>query len=181
MYLAISLLAILLSYYTAHAHTLPSLPNPTNPFPLTSPNPPPTYNSTTTPQPQQQQNTTTTPLSSNFLGIECYHLIPSTVTLLACQPLFAKLLSMGDAYEENYFRNGFQARINQNPCTLSLSSPDRKLEHNVRVAMADMVIYATEILEECTEIGTGGAYVFRGSWRVVVTRDPVDRVDLSEG
>ena len=39
--------------------------------------------------------------------------------------------------------------------------------------MADIVTYATEVLQTCQETSTGGANTFQGTWRVVVTRDVV--------
>ena len=166
MYSAIYLLAILLRYYTTHvhAHALPALADPTSP-PLTSLNLTTTFASTTTTQ--LQQNTTNP--SSNFLGVECYHLLPETVDLIACQPLFARLLRDGRAYEEVQLRNGFRCQTGVDPCTIMVSSPDRRHDRRVSISMADLVVFATEVLETCA---TGGAYVFRGNWRVVVTKYP---------
>lgn len=168
MYSAIYLLAILLPYYTTHAHTLPALTHPTSPVPLTSLNQSTTSASTKT---HLQQNTTNP--SSNFLGVECYHLLPDTVNLVACQPLFTKLLRDGRAYEEVQLRNGFRSQTGTDPCTIMLSSPDRRHDRSVRVSMADLVVLATEVLNTCKEEETGGAYVFRGKWRVVVTKFPI--------
>lgn len=172
MYSAIYLLAILLRYYTTHAHALPALTDPTIPVlvPLTSLNQSTTFAPTTTQL--QQQNTTDS--SSNFLGVECYHLLPDTVDLIACQPLFAKLLRDGRAYEERNLYNGFRCQMGIEPCVIMVSSPDRRHDRRVRISLAEMVTFATEVLINCLENETGGANVFRGDWRVVVTKYPIN-------
>lgn len=132
-------------------------------------------NQTTTADPAsiiRLQNTTTTHNPANFLGIECYHLLPNTVTLASCQPVFAQLFRGGDVYKERGWWNGCRFREGIEPCTIAISSPDRK-DHRVRISLADVVVYATQVLQTCTEEDTGGAYTFQGSWRVVVTRDPI--------
>ena len=170
MYSAIYLLAILLRYCTTHAHAFPALANPTSPVPLTSLNLNATFTLTTIQQ--KQQNTTHS--SSNFIGVECYHLLPDTVNLISCQPLFARLLQGGRAYEEITFRNGFRCLDSIDPCVITVSSPDRRHDHTVRISIAELVVFATEVLETCKENETGGANVFRGNWRVVVTKYPVN-------
>lgn len=61
------------------------------------------------------------------------------------------------------------------PCTITVFSPDRK-ERRVRISAAEMVVYAEGVLKTCAETGTGtgGANTFRGSWRVAVTRNPIE-------
>lgn len=126
---------------------------------------PATNRSTTTiPAPHNNPNS-----STNYLGVECYHLAPDTVDLLACQPLFARLFRDGRAYEEMSWGNGFRFRSGGEPCVVTLSSPDRK-DRVVSISKADVVLYATEVLESCE---TGGASTFERGWRVAVTRFPV--------
>jgi len=108
----------------------------------------------------------------NFLGVNCYNLQPSTVTLTACQPLFAKLVEGGGAYEERSLRNGWRYRHSHDPCVIMLSSPSRK-DHRVKISAAHMIMYATEILQTCQESSTGGAYTFVGTWQLVVTRERI--------
>lgn len=164
------LLAIVLPSCTTHAFAFPSPADLTSPIvSLTS------SNQTTTSEPAtviQLQNTTTTHNPVTFLGIDCYHLPPHTVDLSACQPVFAHLFRQGDVYTEKEWWNGCRFREGIEPCTIAISSPDRK-DRRVRLSLADVVLYATQVLETCREMGTGGANVFQGNWRVVVTRDPI--------
>jgi hypothetical protein len=108
----------------------------------------------------------------NFLGVDCYHLQPSTVSENLCQPLFAKLVERGDAYEERDLPNGWRFRHGHDPCVIMLSSPSRK-DRRVKITAAHMLLYATEILQTCQESSTGGAYTFVGTWQLVVTRDRI--------
>lgn len=109
----------------------------------------------------------------NFLGVDCYHLQPSTVSQNLCQPLFAKLVERGDVYEEINFRKGWWCRHGHDPCVIMLSSPSRQ-DRRVKITMAQMLLYATEVLQTCQESSTGGAYTFMGSWQLVVTRERID-------
>lgn len=169
MYSAISLLAIFLEYYTIHALAPPTLADLTNPVPSTSLNLTTAFGSTTARlQPNNIDH------SSNFLGVECYHLLPDTVSLISCQPLFARLLQNRRAYEQSSLRNGFRVRRGIDPCTVMLTSPDRRGDRRVRIALAEVVVYASEVLRTCQENDTGGAYVFQGNWRVVVTKYPLE-------
>lgn len=108
----------------------------------------------------------------NFLGVDCYHLQPATVNLEACQPLFAKLFERGKVYEETEVTNGFRALYAYEPCTIMVASPSPR-DRRVKISMAHLVVYATDILKACREPSTGGAYTFVGNWQVVVTKDPI--------
>lgn len=57
-------------------------------------------------------------------------------------------------------------------CVIRVSSPNR---HDRRTALStmDVVLLASEVLEDCEAVGMGGHNGFRGEWRVVVTRAPV--------
>ncbi|CAF9941437.1 MAG: hypothetical protein ALECFALPRED_009141 [Alectoria fallacina] len=170
MYPPIALLSILLLllHPTTLALILPAPAHLTPPFPLPS---------TTSP---------TLNTSSNFLGIECYHLQPYTIDLTTCQPLFAAMLRSGggDVYAAHQYGNGWRFRKGAEPCTITLLSPERT-DRRVSVSVADVVVYATEVLGACcgeagpgagtgTGTGTGGANTFRGRWRVAVSRFPLD-------
>ena len=149
--------------------------------PLTAPLPLPLPSTTTSSPPLNS--------SSNYLGIECYHLLPYTLSLTTCQPLFAALLSTsssrgGDAYTPHQYRNGWRFRRGVEPCTITLLSPERT-DRRVSVSVAEVIVYASEVLGACadgeageggqgTGTGTGGANTFRGRWRVAVSRFPLD-------
>ncbi len=45
----------------------------------------------------------------------------------------------------------------------------------IRVSIADVYMYASEVLRTCREGGTGGANTFQGGWKVEVTKFPVER------
>ena len=108
----------------------------------------------------------------NFLGVHCYRLQPATVTQEACQNLCAKLFERGDAYDEIEVYNGWCAQYNNEPCIIMVASPTRG-DRRVEISMAGLVTQAIEVLRTCTEMSTCGAYTFRGTWQVVVTREPV--------
>lgn len=125
------------------------------------------------------RNTTIQPL--NFLGVECYHLLPETVTLLTCQPLFARLVEGGDVYEKLHLWNGWICKASHESCVIKIESPARQdRRKRVSISLAQIIRYATEVLETCRETQTGGANVFEGSWRVVVTRDVLPRVSVTD-
>lgn len=115
----------------------------------------------------------------NFLGINCYHLQPSTVSENSCQPLFAKLVEHGDAYKEKEYPNGWRYQPGHDPCVIMLSSPSRK-DRRVKITAAHMLLYAMEILQTCQESSTGGAYTFVGNWQLVVTREKI-KITLGAG
>ncbi len=163
MYSPVSLLAICILYYTTQGLVLPASSDLARPVSLISSNQTTTSNLATI----RLQNTTHNPV--NFLGVHCYHLLPDTVDLEMCQPLFAWLLHDFDAYKEKRYWNGWRFQRGSNPCTIALSSPDRKDSH-VRMSMAAIVMYATEVLQTCRETSTGGANVFDGNWRVAITK-----------
>ncbi|KAL8789554.1 MAG: hypothetical protein Q9195_006781 [Heterodermia aff. obscurata] len=120
--------------------------------------------------------TITSPSSLSFLGIDCYHLSPSTepVSLLTCQPLFAALVSHGHIYKPKHFYNGYNLQTGQEPCVIRIFSPakeDRVLK--IELSVAQIISYATEVLQSCP--GTGGANVFEGSWRVGVSKNYIKK------
>jgi len=123
------------------------------------------------------RNTTHSP--ENFLGVDCYNLQPSTVSLNECQPLFAKLVARGEVYEERDLANGRWFRHGDDPCVIMLSSSSRR-DRRVKISTAHMLSYATEILQTCQESSTGGAYTFVGTWQLVVTRERI-KVALGAG
>lgn len=172
MYPAISLLAILLLRSTPHALALPALADLTSPLSLMSSNPTTNFE---LPRTRQQNNTN---YSSNFLGVVCYHLVPDTVDLHLCQPLFARLMQRGNPYEEMAWWNGWHFRRGIEPCIITLSSPVRQ-DRRVRISLADVVVYASEVLRTCQETSTGGANTFQGTWRVVVTRYPLEAAAMN--
>lgn len=172
MYRSHNLLFVLaLTILVTNPLAIPTLPGVTHYTSL------PQSNSTTTSSVATAlpHNTTHSPLT--FLGVDCYHLLPDTVNLISCQPLFAKMLQEGNPYEQHNWWNGWQFRTGRRgPCTITLSSaaPD---DHRrmIRVSIADVMTYATEVLQSCQESRTGGANTFEGSWKVEVTKYPLDR------
>lgn len=118
------------------------------------------------------RNITSGPLT--FLGVDCYHLLPDTVTLETCQPLFAKLVNAGSVYEKYRLYDGWSFRAVNEPCFIKIENPIREQRRErVSLSMADILMYATEVLRTCQEPGTGGSNTFKGAWRVVVTKHPV--------
>ncbi|KAL8728589.1 MAG: hypothetical protein Q9166_005322 [cf. Caloplaca sp. 2 TL-2023] len=110
--------------------------------------------------------------SLNFLGVNCYHLDPSTdrISLQMCQPLFAWLMSGGNVYEPQSFWNGWRfKRAGFDQCMITIFSPEQD-DFAVRISYAKIVTSAHEVLEQCM---TGGADTFEGNWSVVVTRNVV--------
>ena len=141
----------------AEAHTLRSSSN----FP-----PQRSLNVTTARLPVTEPfNSTLNPL--NFLGVQCYHIQPATVTLNDCQSLFAMLVREGNVYEEKEFQSRSRFRYPRTHCSVMIFSPYRE-DKRVKLSVMGLIKYATEILEECRD---GGANTFQGSWQVVVTRD----------
>ena len=107
-----------------------------------------------------------------FLGITCYHLLPTRVTLQTCQPLFAALVQAGDVYTPYPIRNGWVFQSGYEPCVIRIESSAREDRgKSVRVSMSQVVLLATEVLETCRGVGSGGANGFEGSWRLVVMGD----------
>lgn len=170
MYSPVSLLAIALISRTTHALAPPTPADLASPASLTSSNLTSTPGSATI---GRLQNITQDP-ADDFLGVHCYHLpLPSdTVNLELCQPLFARLLRDGNVYEERGWWNGWLFRRPGEPCTVALSSPERR-DLRVRISLAEVVVFAMEVLQTCSENGVGGANTFQGEWRVVVTRNPL--------
>ena len=109
----------------------------------------------------------------NFLGVNCFYLKPETVNLAACQPLFERLVSRGHVYDEQNVPNGWRLQYAYEPCVIVVASPTRG-DRRVKISMMDIIIYTTEVLNTCRETSTGGAYTFQGTWRVQVTRNPVE-------
>lgn len=77
---------------------------------------------------------------------------------------------MGHVYEGRSVRNGMRLRVGTDPCAIMVSSPNRG-DRQIILSWATVVVLATEVLQGCD---TGGAYTFRGTWRVAVTRLPID-------
>lgn len=116
-----------------------------------------------------QQNTTSHSLT--FLGVSCYNLLPDTVTIGACQSLFTKLVEAGHVYDNVRLYDGYHFQSGYDPCVIKIENPDREARrHHVSISMAQMILYATEVLETCRVPGSGGSNTFDGNWRVVVTR-----------
>ena len=114
--------------------------------------------------------------SLGFLGVNCYYLVPDkdTVTIQACQPLFAALVRHGHIYKQKPYYNNFIFQYAQEPCVLKIFSPaneDRLAKANLSVSQ--IISYTTEILETCQHTGTGGANVFEGQWRISVSRNMI--------
>ncbi|KAL8829068.1 MAG: hypothetical protein Q9191_002230 [Dirinaria sp. TL-2023a] len=107
----------------------------------------------------------------NFRDVKCYDIPDATVNLHSCQPLFAKLFEGGHAYDPNEMSNGGRYRLDSEPCVITISSPNRA-DRRIRISMAALVWYASEVLRTCQELSNGGAYTFQGTWQVIVTRDP---------
>ena len=111
----------------------------------------------------------TTSHSLNFLGVSCYNLLPDTVTIGACQSLFAKLVAAGQVYKKVPLYDGYHYQFGYDPCVIKIENPDREERRRpVLVSMAQIILYATEILETCLSQGSGGSNTFDGNWRVVV-------------
>ncbi|KAL9022501.1 MAG: hypothetical protein Q9185_000408 [Variospora sp. 1 TL-2023] len=106
-----------------------------------------------------------------FLGIQCYHLDPAhdAITPEFCEPLFAYLVSGGDVYRRHTFWNGMRFKRPYQPCLITLTSPARG-DTTLAVSFAEIVRRASVVVRECE---MGGADVFRGEWRVAVSKGPV--------
>lgn len=118
------------------------------------------------------QNTTYHPLT--FLGVNCYYLQPATVDLQTCQPLFAKMFGGGHVYERHQFYSGYWFQSGYEPCVIQISATAREDRRaKVSISIAEVVSYASEVLETCRESGSGGANTFQRSWQVVVTREGI--------
>ena len=131
----------------------------------------------------QPANSTSNPLT--FLGVYCYHLLPDTVDIQMCQTAFAALYRGGHVHDKIKMYNGWFYKMQHEPCTIKIANTSEKERHDrVSISMAEIVRYATEVLEECRHPGSGGANTFEGNWQVVVTRnpikDPIPRNDLDE-
>lgn len=114
------------------------------------------------------------PPSVNFIGVECYSLDRQRdiVTRQTCQPLFDNLVSRGRVYEARSWYNNFLLRYRDYDCTIKIYSPLREDRHSkIFLSMAQIILYATEVLDSCRESGTGGVNVIQGDWRVAVSKD----------
>ena len=139
----------------------------------------PIANLTANYDPVTNQSSNSTTNSLTFLGVDCYHLLPDTVDLLMCQNAFADLYRGGHVYEEVSLYNGWFYRTQRDPCTIKIANRSKQERHDrVSISVADIVSYATEVLEECQ---TGGANTFKGNWQVVVTRNPVNELNSKNG
>lgn len=168
--LSVSALIIIVT----HALAVPTLADVTHYTSLPQSNATTTSSVATAPP----HNITHSPLT--FLGVNCYHLLPDTVDLTSCQSVFANMLREGNIYEQHNWWNGWQFRTGRRgPCTITLSSaaPEDHFRM-VRVSIAEVMMYATEVLQSCRETRTGGANTFEGSWKVEVTKYPLERAAL---
>ena len=75
-------------------------------------------------------------------------------------------------YDEMEVPNGWHARYDHGDCTISVSSSSRG-DRRVKITTADLIVWATEVLQTCQDPSTDGAYTFQGTWQVEVTRDPI--------
>ncbi|KAI4192832.1 MAG: hypothetical protein LQ350_008551 [Teloschistes chrysophthalmus] len=134
---------------------------------------PPSSNRLAIPSPLHSQ------LSTNltFLGTMCYHLLPDTVTLEACSPLFDTIFGDPRVMMPREQYNGWRFMLPQKKCTLMIASPNIREDKRVMISLAEVVSHAIEVLRFCdgtaSGTGTGGSYTFQGRWQVVVTKDPV--------
>lgn len=82
------------------------------------------------------------------------------------------MFALGNPYETHTWRNGMQFRTSRHgPCTITLSSAaEGDRGKKVRVSVADVYGYASEVLRSCEGSGTGGTNGFEGGWRVEVSR-----------
>lgn len=120
----------------------------------------------------RSRNITSRPLT--FLGVDCYHLLPDTVTLHTCQPLFTKIFEAGHVYDKMRLYDGWFYQAGSEPCVIKIENPIREeRRQRVSLSMAEIVLYATEVLRTCQDPGSGGSNTFEGAWKVVVTRNPV--------
>ena len=109
--------------------------------------------------------------SLTFLGVTCYNLLPDAVSTGTCQSLFAKLVMAGHVYDKVKLYDGYHFQSGHDPCFIKVENPDHEERRRpVSISMAQMILYATEILETCQFPGTGGSNTFDGNWRIVVTR-----------
>ncbi|KAL8770941.1 MAG: hypothetical protein Q9203_005908 [Teloschistes exilis] len=117
-------------------------------------------------------------LSGNltFLGPMCYHLLPATVTLQACNPIFDTIFADPRVMIPKELYKGWRFMLPNRECTLMIDSPARE-DKRVNISLAELVSHAIEVLRFCdasaSGTGTGGSYTFKGRWQVIVTRDPV--------
>lgn len=117
--------------------------------------------------------------SPNFIGVECYHLDPQRdmITRQSCQWLFDNLVSGGHVYEEKLWYNNFRFYSRHHDCTIKIYSPTREDRYlRISLSLAQIMLYAIEVLDDCRESGTGGANVIQGDWRVAVSRDVLNDI-----
>ena len=117
----------------------------------------------------QPANLTSHPLT--FLSVTCFHLLPNTVSLHDCQPVFKQLVSGGRVYNQRELYNGWTFQRPHTPYIIEISSTspeDRR--KTVQISIAMIITHATAVLRDCESSGSGGAMTFEGKWRVIVSR-----------
>ena len=168
-WLLVLLLTIALPFTPTSAARLPNLARPTSLIPLTSESSRLANLSSLETRPGQ----TISP-SLNFLGVECYHLDleHDLVTRQTCQMLFDNFVSDGHVLEAESWYNNFVFFSRNRGCTIKIYSPTREDRYStISLSLAQIMLYALEVLDSCRESGTGGANVIQGEWRVAVSRD----------
>ena len=119
-----------------------------------------------------RNNTTLHPLT--FVDIRCYHLLPETVDLHDCQPLFDRLFADGNVYQKQRMWNGWTFKSGYSRCIIRIETPvqsERRV--GVSLSIAEIVTFAIDVLKTCRASKSGGFYVFEGSWRVGVSRNVI--------
>lgn len=166
MYPSFILLITIILLKPSIVYATPAPPRVNNPTPLVLANSPSSH--------PPHRNSTASNIPLTFLGVDCYHLNPTTdrVSLLSCEAAFAGLVRDGNVYREHKLYNAWRYQLSGQHCSIAVISPSRK-DRWVKISFAKVVLYATEVLQSCE---TGGANVFEGEWRVVVTREYMKNV-----
>ena len=87
------------------------------------------------------------------------------------------MFGYGHVYEKMSYRNGWWFKLGHEPCTIKIeSSVTEAWNARINLSTAEIVRYASQVLEECkgkgeAGSGTGGANNIGGDWRIVVTRN----------
>ena len=163
------LLTIAFSFTATSAVSLPIFAPPTSLIPLTAVSSRIANLSSSETRPGNQLSP-----SPNFIGVECYHLDPERdiVTRQTCQWMFDNLVSGGHVYEEKSWYNNFRFYSRHHDCSIRIYSPTREDRYlSISLSLAQIMLYAIEVLDNCKEPGTGGANVIQGDWRVAVSKD----------